>query len=64
MVLLSAKRLCDLVADGKTLETAGKTVMAEIETLAAASAGLIAIDQAGTIQVLWDTPFMAAAQRT
>jgi beta-aspartyl-peptidase (threonine type) len=63
MVLLSAKRLCDLVAEGKTLEKAGQLVMAEIETLATASAGLIAIDFTGTIVTLWDTPFMAAAQR-
>ena len=63
MVLLSAKRLCDLVAEGKSLHTAGASVMAEIETLAAASAGLISIDAAGNIVTLWDTPFMAAAQR-
>jgi beta-aspartyl-peptidase (threonine type) len=63
MVLLSAKRLCDLVAEGKTLEYAGQLVMVEIETLATASAGLIAIDSAGAIVTLWDTPFMAAAQR-
>jgi isoaspartyl peptidase/L-asparaginase-like protein (Ntn-hydrolase superfamily) len=37
--------------------------MAEIETLAQASAGLIAIDNAGAILTLWDTPFMAAASR-
>jgi L-asparaginase / beta-aspartyl-peptidase len=64
MVLLSAKRLCDLVSEGKTLEIAGAAVMTEIETLAAASAGLIAIDSAGSILTLWDTPFMAAAQRS
>jgi beta-aspartyl-peptidase (threonine type) len=63
MVLLSAKRLCDLMADGKTLEASGAAVMAEIETLAQASAGLIAIDNAGAILTLWDTPFMAAASR-
>lgn len=63
MVLLSAKRLCDLISDGKSLEAAGKAVMAEIETRAAASAGLIAVDDGGTIITLWDTPFMSTAQR-
>jgi beta-aspartyl-peptidase (threonine type) len=64
MVLLSAKRLCDLIQDGSSLEAAGKAVMAEIETLATASAGLIAIDTAGNMITLWDTPFMAAAHRS
>ncbi len=63
MVLLSAKRLCDLAADGTPLKKAAQAVMAEIETLAAASAGLIAIDAGGTIITLWDTPFMAFARR-
>jgi beta-aspartyl-peptidase (threonine type) len=64
MVLLSAKRLCDLLADGESLESAGRVVLAEIERLAAESAGLIAVDAAGTIVSLWDTPFMAWAKRT
>lgn len=63
MILLSAKRLCDLLSEGKSLEAAGQAVMAEIETLAAASAGLIAVDAGGQVITLWDTPFMAAAQR-
>jgi L-asparaginase / beta-aspartyl-peptidase len=63
MVLLSAKRLCDLINGGKSLAAAGQAVMAEIETLAAASAGLIAVDAGGNTITLWDTPFMAAAQR-
>jgi beta-aspartyl-peptidase (threonine type) len=63
MVLLSAKRLCDLIAEGKSLAEAGSFVMAEIATLATASAGLIALDAAGNMLVLWDTPFMAAASR-
>lgn len=63
MVLLSAKRLCDLVADAKPLDAAARVVMAEIEALAPASAGLISIDASGKIVVLWDTPFMAYAQR-
>lgn len=63
MVLLSAKRLCDLVADGKPLETAGRMVLAELEQTAEASAGLIALDAEGHIVALRDTPFMAWAQR-
>lgn len=64
MVLLSAKRLCDLIKEGASLEAAGNAVMAEIETMAKASAGLIAIDAQGNMATLWDTPFMAAAQRS
>jgi beta-aspartyl-peptidase (threonine type) len=64
MVLLSAKRLCDLLADGRSLELAGRLVLAEIERLATESAGLIAVDAAGSIVSLWDTPFMAWAKRT
>jgi beta-aspartyl-peptidase (threonine type) len=64
MLLLSAKRLCDLLADGESLASAGRIVLAEIERLAAESAGLIAVDAAGTIVSLWDTPFMAWAKRT
>jgi beta-aspartyl-peptidase (threonine type) len=63
MVLLSAKRLFDLVADGRPVEDAAKRVMGEIEELSAASAGLIALDSAGKTVTLWDTPFMAYAQR-
>ena len=64
MVLLSAKRFCDLIATGETPDEAAKAVLAEIETLSAASAGLIALDAAGHMVVLWDTPFMAFARRT
>jgi len=63
MVLLSAKRLCDLVADGKSVEQAADAVLKEIERLATASAGLIALDRNGTIVAIRDTPFMASAQR-
>jgi len=63
LVLLSAKRLCDLLEQGKPLKAAAEAVMAEIETLATASAGLIAIDAEGAIITLWDTPFMAYARR-
>jgi len=56
LVHLSAKRLCDLMTGGASLEMAGNAVMKEIEALAAASAGLIAIDAGGAIVTLWDTP--------
>lgn len=63
MVLLSAKRLCDLVAEGTDLEAAGRVVLDGLETLSEASAGLIAVNDRGLPLVLWDTPFMAFAQR-
>jgi L-asparaginase / beta-aspartyl-peptidase len=63
MVLLSAKRLCDLVAVGLKLEEASKRVMKEIEEISPGSAGLIALDALGNAVTLWDTPFMAMAQR-
>jgi len=63
MVLLSAKRLCDLVAGGSDLESAGHAVLAELGTLSEGSAGLIAVSDNGAPLVLWDTPYMAFAQR-
>jgi len=63
MVLLSAKRLCDLMAAGFKLEEASKRVMKEIEEISPGSAGLIALDALGNAVTLWDTPFMAMAQR-
>lgn len=63
MVLLSAKRLCDLAADRVPLEAAAKRVMAEIEEVSASSAGLIALDSSGRAVTLWDTPYMASARR-
>ncbi len=63
MVLLSAKRLCDLVDGGKPLEEAARVVLAELAKLTPASAGVIAIDASGETSVLWDTPFMAYAMR-
>jgi len=63
LVLLSAKRLCDLVGEGKALDRAARVAMAEIGGLAAESAGLIAIDANGGIVSAHDTPFMAMAQR-
>jgi beta-aspartyl-peptidase (threonine type) len=64
MVLLSAKRLSDLVNGGTSLEEAGRLVMLEIETIASSSAGLIALDATGAMTVLRDTPFMAYAKRS
>ena len=63
MVLLSAKRLCDLMTGGLRLEEASRQVMKEIEEVAPGSAGLIALDALGHSVTLWDTPFMAMAQR-
>lgn len=62
MVLLSAKRLCDGIADGKSLEAAGQLVMAEIEGMASFG-GLIALDAQGNIFEAKNTPFMASARR-
>jgi isoaspartyl peptidase/L-asparaginase-like protein (Ntn-hydrolase superfamily) len=63
MVLLSAKRLCDLVADGKALALAARVVLDEIDRLTPGAAGLIALDAAGTMIELRRTRFMAAARR-
>jgi beta-aspartyl-peptidase (threonine type) len=62
MVLLSAKRLSDLVNDGFSLERAAGVVMDELAKVNGA-AGLIAIDAAGTVVEVKNTPFMAAARR-
>jgi beta-aspartyl-peptidase (threonine type) len=62
MLLLSAKRLCDLVADGRPLQDAARAVIAEVEGVRS-HAGLIAIDAAGTLVDLRNTPFMACAKR-
>lgn len=64
MVLLSAKRLCDLIADGRPLEIAGRMVLDEIERTAAESAGLIALDAQGHIIAMKDTKFLAWTRRT
>src|SRR5258708_33112679 len=63
MVLLSAKRLCDLVADGEPLDHAARRVMDEVEAVRSA-AGLIAMDAQGSIVELGNTPFMPTAGRT
>ncbi len=62
MVLLSAKRLADLVADGQPLDAAGRAVMAEVEG-ARSFAGLVALDASGTSLALHNTPFMPVALR-
>lgn len=62
LVLLSAKRLCDLVDDGATLEVAALRVMAELDAVSGA-AGLIALTADGTWIAPKNTPFMAIARR-
>jgi beta-aspartyl-peptidase (threonine type) len=62
MVLLSAKRLSDLVTDGRSVEHAAAVVLDELREVGGA-AGLIAIDAAGTLVEVKNTPFMAAARR-
>jgi beta-aspartyl-peptidase (threonine type) len=62
MVLLSAKRLCDLVADGHPLEEAARRVLAEVEA-GKGAAGLIALDAEGAMVEPRHTPFMATARR-
>lgn len=63
LVLLSAKRLADLVSDGRPLDRAARAVMEELGRLSQASSGLIAIEVNGGIVSMHDTPFMAVAQR-
>ncbi len=62
MVLLSAKRLCDLVGDGRAPEDAGALVMAELDRVNGA-AGLIALSAEGGFVERRNTPFMASARR-
>jgi beta-aspartyl-peptidase (threonine type) len=63
LVLLSAKRLCDLAADGVSLADAGQRVMAELDAVDGA-AGLIALTAEGDLLERRNTPFMATARRT
>jgi beta-aspartyl-peptidase (threonine type) len=63
MVLLSAKRLADLVADGRSIDEAASVVMGEVEGLRS-SAGLIALAADGTVVETKNTPFMASARRS
>ena len=62
MVLLSAKRLCDLVADGRTPTQAAAVVLAELDRVKGA-AGLIALAADGTMVEERNTPYMASARR-
>jgi beta-aspartyl-peptidase (threonine type) len=62
LVLLSAKRLADLVADGRALDAAGRAVISEIEA-SKSYAGLVALDAAGGTLTLHNTPFMPVALR-
>ena len=64
LVLLSAKSLFDHVTNGKTVEAAAQLDLQDLARLASASVGLIALNAAGNIVQLRDTPFMASAQRT
>ncbi|MGE5125767.1 MAG: isoaspartyl peptidase/L-asparaginase family protein [Betaproteobacteria bacterium] len=59
MVRLSAKRLADLVADGRAAAEAAERVLDEL----GGGAGLIALDADGTVIETRRTPFMAAARR-
>ena len=63
MVLLSAKRLCDLVADGHAADDAARIVLAELEGVRGA-AGLIALTADGGPIEQRNTPYMASARRT
>jgi beta-aspartyl-peptidase (threonine type) len=62
MVLLSAKRLADLVGAGQALDEAGRAVMAEVEGVRS-YAGLVALDASGKSLALHNTPFMPVAVR-
>jgi beta-aspartyl-peptidase (threonine type) len=62
MVLLSAKRLCDLVTDGRSLEEAAGVVLSDLDSCGGA-AGLIALDSSGRVVTVRNTPFMAVARR-
>ena len=63
LVLLSAKRFCDLVADGLPIDQAARRVLAEIGRMTRGVAGLIAVDVNGGLVAMHDTPFMVTAQR-
>ena len=62
LVLLSARRLCDLVAEGRSVEDAGRAVLAELDAVKG-PAGLIAVDAEGHTVALRNTPFMSMARR-
>ncbi len=62
MVLLSAKRLCDLVGDGRSLEQAAQVVMEELGRVRG-DAGFIALTAQGELFERRNTPYMASARR-
>jgi beta-aspartyl-peptidase (threonine type) len=62
LVLLSAKRVSDLVASGATLEDAGRAALREVEHVGS-FAGMIAIDAQGNAFHVTNTAFMATAVR-
>lgn len=62
LVRLSARRLCDLVEAGRSLEEASAQVIREQDEIAGA-AGLIAVDAQGRLHETRNTPFMATARR-
>jgi beta-aspartyl-peptidase (threonine type) len=59
LVKLAAKRLADLVGDGRPLADAAERVLGEVGP----GAGLIAVDGEGRIVDTRNTPFMASARR-
>ena len=62
MALLSAKRVADLVAGGRTVGEAAGEAIREVEALRSA-AGLIAIGGQGEVVALTSTRFMSVARR-
>jgi L-asparaginase / beta-aspartyl-peptidase len=63
LVLLSAKRFCDLVADGRPIDRAATAVLDEVAALTPGVAGLIALGVNGGIVAAHHTPFMVTATR-
>jgi beta-aspartyl-peptidase (threonine type) len=59
LVKLAAKRLADLVGDGVALADAALRVLEEVGP----GAGLVAVDDTGTLVERRNTPFMATARR-
>lgn len=64
LVMLSAKRFCDMVQDRLPIDRAARAVLEDIARLTPGVAGLIALDVNGGIVSLHDTPFMVTASRS